>query len=238
MEERVIIKSEQYNVKKIFKTLIIIGAILSFLIFINLMLQNMERYDSHYEDYLAHQEQGDCGWFYESWETCYSCEAIEKNPTKLGFAIAYTFKWDFYFLLPFVSLSLIGGLIYLWLHGYELMVTDKRVFGKVAWGKQVDLPVDSISAIATIHILKGVSVSTASGRIGFLMIKNADEVYKAINDLLIERQKEKANNINTTATNASRCDVADELKKFKELMDMGVITEEEFDAKKRQLLGL
>ena len=32
--------------------------------------------------------------------------------------------------------------------------------------------------------------------------------------------------------------VADELKKFKELLDMGIITQEEFDEKKKQLLGL
>ncbi len=31
---------------------------------------------------------------------------------------------------------------------------------------------------------------------------------------------------------------AEELKKMKELLDMGIITEEEFDAKKKQLLGL
>ena len=31
---------------------------------------------------------------------------------------------------------------------------------------------------------------------------------------------------------------ADELKKYKELLDMGAITQEEFDAKKKQLLGL
>lgn len=31
---------------------------------------------------------------------------------------------------------------------------------------------------------------------------------------------------------------ADEIKKFKELLDMGVISQEEFDTKKRQLLGL
>lgn len=31
---------------------------------------------------------------------------------------------------------------------------------------------------------------------------------------------------------------ADELKKFKELLDMGVISQEEFEAKKKQLLGL
>lgn len=32
--------------------------------------------------------------------------------------------------------------------------------------------------------------------------------------------------------------VADEIKKFKDLLDMGAITQEEFDAKKKQLLGL
>ena len=36
----------------------------------------------------------------------------------------------------------------------------------------------------------------------------------------------------------SQVSAADEIKKFKELLDMGVITQEEFDAKKKQLLGL
>ena len=31
---------------------------------------------------------------------------------------------------------------------------------------------------------------------------------------------------------------ADELKKYKELLEIGVISQEEFDAKKKQLLGL
>ena len=31
---------------------------------------------------------------------------------------------------------------------------------------------------------------------------------------------------------------ADELKKIKELLDMGILTQEEFDAKKKQLLGM
>ena len=38
--------------------------------------------------------------------------------------------------------------------------------------------------------------------------------------------------------NATTVSAADELKKFKELLDMGVISQEEFDAKKKQLLGL
>ena len=41
-----------------------------------------------------------------------------------------------------------------------------------------------------------------------------------------------------TQKQESQISVADEIKKFKELLDMGAITQEEFDAKKKQLLGL
>lgn len=40
------------------------------------------------------------------------------------------------------------------------------------------------------------------------------------------------------ATVVQQTSAADEIKKFKELLDSGVITQEEFDAKKKQLLGL
>ena len=36
----------------------------------------------------------------------------------------------------------------------------------------------------------------------------------------------------------NKASAADELKKFKELLDLGAISQEEFDAKKKQLLGL
>lgn len=139
-------------------------------------------------------------------------------------------------LAPLALFSLIGSLMYLRLRSYELTVTDKRIFGKVAWGKRVDLPVDSISATATTKFLKGVSVSSASGSINFLLIKNADVVYDVINKLLIERQQENAPTVPVAAPPAG--DAADEIKKFKELLDMGIITQDEFDAKKKQLLGL
>ena len=54
--------------------------------------------------------------------------------------------------------------------------------------------------------------------------------------MLIERQKETAkapSNIIMQTT-----DEADKLKKYKDLLDSGVITQEEFDAKKKQLLDL
>ena len=239
MEEKVLIKSEQCDVKKVFKVMVIIGAILSIIIFLGGILDGMESYDDDYETYLEHQEDGDCGWYYESWEKCYYCRRIANNPNKFGYALSRTFEEDFYciiLIIPVAALALIGGLICLWLRSYELTVTDKRIYGKVAWGKRVDLPVDSVSATATIRLFKGVSVSTSSGRISFRVIKNADEIYKVMNNLLIERQQEKVNA--TVATAAPKSDEADQIKKYKDLLDSGVITQEEFDAKKKQLLGL
>ena len=117
-----------------------------------------------------------------------------------------------------------------------MIVTDKRIYGKVAWGKRVDLPVDSVSATATLRFLKGVSVSTSSGRISFRVIKNYNEIYEIINKLLIERQSEKS--IPVQQVVEVKSDEADQLKKYKSLLDDGIITQEEFDAKKKQLLGL
>ena len=51
----------------------------------------------------------------------------------------------------------------------------------------------------------------------------------------IEHYKQ-AKNAPVSITNA--VSPAEELKKFKELLDLGIITQEEFDAKKKQLLGL
>lgn len=53
----------------------------------------------------------------------------------------------------------------------------------------------------------------------------------------VEACKEAKNNPVIAAPIAA-VSVADEIKKFKELLDMGAITQEEFDTKKKQLLGL
>lgn len=120
-----------------------------------------------------------------------------------------------------------------WLSSVELTVTDKRVYGKAAFGKRVDLPIDSVSAVA-MNSPKGIAVGTSSGKISFMLIQNQTEVHAALSRLLIERQQ--ARNAQTVKGNSEGN--ADELKKYKELLDNGVISQEEFDAKKKQLLGL
>ena len=116
----------------------------------------------------------------------------------------------------------------------RITVTDKRIFGKVAFGRTIDLPIDSISAVATTSITKGVSVSSSSGRITFFFLAKREAIAREIRNLLIKRQDKPA----TTTTIHQEASQADELKKYKELFDSGIISEEEFNAKKKQLLGL
>ena len=248
MEEKVLIKSEQCNVKKVFVIMFLVGAILSLLVFGYFLVDQMSFFDflyddDTYEEYAEHQAAGSCGknWYtgyvYGPGEKCNHCITLDKNNPRLSWAIESVFEYYIlYCFIPIAVFALIGSLVYLWLRSYELTVTDKRIYGKVAWGKRVDLPVDSVSATATISVFNGVAVSTSSGRISFLVIKNADEIYKVVNDLLIERQQKKANV--PVAFTVEKNDEAEQIKKYKELLDSGIITQEEFDAKKKQLLGL
>lgn len=113
----------------------------------------------------------------------------------------------------------------------NITVSDRRVFGICASGKAVDLPIDSLTAVGTSRG-KGIKVAAASNKYRFFGMDNRDEVHKTITELLLSRQNE------AKAKNAPAASSADELSKFKDLLDKGIITQEEFDAKKKQLLGL
>lgn len=128
------------------------------------------------------------------------------------------------------------GLIIMFGGKTVLCITDKRVYGKTIFGKRVDLPLDSISAVGlTSSFFGGISISSSSGRITFYYIPCREEIYKELGDLLVDRQTTKGN---TSSSGGAHISNTDELKKYKELLDNEVITQEEFEAKKKQLLGL
>ena len=57
--------------------------------------------------------------------------------------------------------------------------------------------------------------------------------------VMCETQKLKSNQSNLEKDNKNESlSVADEIKKFKELLDMGAITQDEFEYKKKELLNL
>ena len=126
-------------------------------------------------------------------------------------------------------------LLYIACAKVAITVTDKRVYGTALWGKRVDLPLDAISAVST-TMLKGIGVATSSGLISFKMIENNEDVHRAISNLLIARQG-KQTVAPVVKQEIAKSD-ADELKKYKDLLNSGIITQEEFDEKKKQILGL
>lgn len=67
-----------------------------------------------------------------------------------------------------------------------------------------------------------------------------NQAKKCLELMDVLRQNKILNRINKAATTspAPSASPADELKKYKELLDSGILTQEEFDAKKKQLLGL
>ena len=153
------------------------------------------------------------------------------------------FNGDRYWYETFVYVYILWLILYLALKlAYkmylkeEIVLTDKRVYGKTIFGVHIDLPIQSVSGVSEIKILRGLSVSTSSKAIRFVFVKNASEIRKEISSLLMSRvdgnlEKEVSN----SKENSSNID---ELKKIKELLDMGIITQEEFDTKKKQLLDL
>jgi hypothetical protein len=206
MKEEILIKSEQYNTKKLLKILLIIGVIVTAIVLFCCYQVSSMSYNTN-------------SWIQERYANEFS----------------YFLQGCLVYILPVpIVFSLLSFIIYLWSRSFELVVTDRRIYGKIAWGKRVDLPVDSVSATAMLGS-RGVAVSTPSGRISFRAIKNANKIYDVINNLLIARQQNKETFVTRTEV---KIDETEQLTKYKELLDKGVITQEEFDAKKKQLLGL
>lgn len=211
MEEKIIIKSKQYDIKKFRTICFIIGIILFAVIFV---ADFTNLYSKVYR-----WRDGDVtvvGFLLE----CLLDDFLSTiGIPMIGFAVPAAF----------------GIIVYAWLSQIELIVTAERVYGTAAFGQRIDLPFDSISAIGT-SMLKSITVSTASGRISFFAIKNRDKIHEVISKLLIERQRTSKPAM-TIKQEIPQSNV-EELKNYKELLDMGVISQEEFDAKKKQLLGL
>ena len=66
-------------------------------------------------------------------------------------------------------------------------------------------------------------------------MKNRNDVYKELSNILIERQ---SGELKYTTEVIEKNDKINDIKRLKELLDIGAITQEEFDAKKKELLGL
>lgn len=116
----------------------------------------------------------------------------------------------------------------------KIIVTDKRVYGVAKFNARVDIPLDSVSSISTIDFVNGVSIASSSGFIKFWFIYNSKEIHKVMSDLLISRNS----SINASIAPKNEMNNFEDIIKLKELLDKNLISQEEYEIKKKQILGL
>lgn len=227
MSEKVLVKSEQYNLKRIFAIICMCGLLIGVIVAFVLHIEQMQICNEK----IAKLTNITIGKV-PTYDDLQRLTFWKGRRTDTIVAVAVTAG------VIFLVVSGIGAVLYYAWSRIELVVSDKRVYGCAVFGKRVDLPMDSVSAIGSTWP-KGIGVATASGRIAFLMIKNRDEIHRCVSNLLIERQSKPVSApVAIPVVKEVPVNNVEEIKKYKELLDMGIITQEEFDAKKKQLLGL
>ena len=149
----------------------------------------------------------------------------------------YDTQWIGIFIYSGIFVVIMALLAYFSMRNCDISVTNQRVIGKANWGKRVDLPISQISAIGQ-GMFSSLTISTSSGRIRFRCLEKRNEVFNELSNLVKNYQISQGNTNSHEQTPVGGTSNADELKKYKELLDCGVISQEEFEAKKKQILGL
>lgn len=237
MEEKIMIQGERTNFKKLFRLAVVIGIILSIL----LSFFVAQDYINRVERYINHQHTSYC--FRPSYSgTGYICYYANFSG-----ALDYAFFRGnplgdlFVILIPLFICVVLGGFIYLSRRHCELVITNKRICGIPKWNKKVAIPLDSVTATST-RGKHGLTVSTYSKDYTFRSIKNADDVYKALNHLLMEKLAEKHRPLAPIAPTAPVTPPTpptkeERLAEYENMLKRGIITKREFNKKKKAILG-
>lgn len=125
-------------------------------------------------------------------------------------------------------------------NNFAYAVTNKRII--MAQQKAVGqvfqtVDIDNLNDVtmSTGMLMGVITIDTIKEKFNVAVNKQAAQsINKAIHDILFSlKQQKKAPTITSQSVSS-----ADELLKFKNLLDIGIITQEEFEQKKKQLLGL
>ena len=221
MEQNIVIKGTPQKNKPALITIIVsVVLLLASFVVASYVFDNVDGYK-----YFGY---GIGGWY--TWCVIYDFEFGE-------FFIGEFFNFECYYgymiMLGVVAL-IVGIIMKSNTEKCEITVTNEAIFGKLPHGKAVHIPLNQITAINR-SSFNGVSITSIGNVSNFHCIENREEVMKAISYLLANPQQSSAQHAQSASANGSE---AEQLKRLKDLLDSGVLTQEEFDAKKKQILGL
>ena len=141
------------------------------------------------------------------------------------------------FLTGFLSALFMGGLIHIIIYftarNNQITLTNYKITGIYNRHLSLNIPIDSISSVS-----KGwqgsLCITCAGNRYNISFVSNIDIFCSKLNELLNKRTQQTMKRDPVV----SQTSKYDEIEKLKQLLDNGIISQEEFDVKKKQLLGL
>ena len=140
------------------------------------------------------------------------------------------------FLVGFLSALIVGGLIhsvvYFTARNNEIVLTNYKITGTYRRSLSLNIPIDSVSSVSK-GAMGSLCITCAGNKYNISYVSNRELFCSQLNELLNKRTQQALNN--ASVVNQSNYD---EIAKLKQLFDDGIITQEDFDAKKKQLLGL
>ena len=172
-------------------------------------------------------------------------------------------KDSFWKLLEFgIMFIIVGGItpfVGLWADNRRRTKTDINVTERQIVGfyigtnpytrKSLNLPLEQITKVSAVQrklstfMGKELRIWATTGKIILSFVENADEV-AAFLEAAIQQAKERSVEQDASSyeeqdirPQRSQSDIADSLKKIADLRDAGIITEEEFEQKKKGILG-
>lgn len=249
--------SEQYHSKKfIRKTILIIGMVTLLLAFFFLYLEWQECYDMYAEhecdDVLCYDYS--CGHTWddfrnagvdkysdEHYSVCwryyyYNCYFRTNWFTAEDYAFSCISsdvgRWTASIITLAVGL-LLSLIVFLFYHNTKtdsIEITDSHIRGREK-SKEIELDIASVDDVKPLGKY-GLKILTKEGSHSFRWIQNRDAI-----EAWIKNAVTPSTEIQTTQELPQSTDFQ-QLKELKELLDAGIITEEEFNQKKKQLLGI
>lgn len=127
-----------------------------------------------------------------------------------------------------------------------IVLTQKRILfidkGLIFGIKSTEIPLDMVNGVSYSKGLLFGKVSITNGAVTTLV----EQVDKNTAPIMVNKIKESSekykeslhNALSSNISGATPLDGPDQIKKYKDLLDDGIITQEEFNAKKKQILEL
>ena len=237
MEEKILIKSISSKKTKQFFMGIIIALIIISIVSLILAIS------------VARKNWASSAFYYygSSYYKCEFCDELgkyndllshilESHSNNFYLDIDYALVW-FILHWAFIFLTGIFYLIYLLISRCNLVISEKNISGNTFLGRKVVLPIHMVSAYSISKIFSVVAITTASGIIKFYSIGNYKEIADVLQQLLNERQK-RTETQEYLISKQKNTKNLDDLVKLKHLLDEGIITKEEYDVKKKEILEL